>query len=63
MLTFAGVKAVIPRVVKIRVAGISTLHVPITSRRTATAFASLGGAALGTCESGWRGCGRGRLVR
>ena len=55
-LTFARVHAIEPRVLKLRVAGVSAFVEPSASAKTAAAFAGgLMGAALGTCVRGRRG--------
>ena len=55
-LTFARVHAIEPRVLKLRVAGVSAFVEPSAAAKTATAFAGgLVDTALGTCVWGRRG--------
>ena len=51
-LTFAGLKALKPRVAEVGVADISALLEPSATTRATTRLASFrAGAALGTCEA------------
>ena len=61
-LTFAGLDALVPCVIKLRVAGISTVLEPTTSASATRAFAGFVGGALGTRDRGTSSDCRGRCV-
>ena len=56
---FAGLDALEPCVIKLRVAGISTVLEPTASATATRALAGFVGGALGTCDRGKSSCNSG----